>query len=56
MAVPYISSAGGGGIVLATILPDGRVRYDRQLSGASPIPAGSWFYLDNFEWHLTYAA
>lgn len=53
-AVPFVTTGAGSGFVIATLLADGRLRYDSQTAGSPAIGAGSAFFLDSVEWNLLY--
>jgi len=50
--VPWVGG-GTGGILLSTLLTDGRLRYDGHSAGATTVPASSAMFLDAVNWHLT---
>lgn len=56
MLLPFATPSSGEGIIVATIVAaDGSIRLDYLISGPSPIPANSSFFLDSLSYHPTYA-
>ena len=50
----FIIPATAGRSFVATVLTNGDVRLDTQLTGATPVVSGTIFFLENIEFSLTY--